>query len=129
MRYTLIFNTNSLREIDIATHGMITMKEGEEVTMYIKDGQMLHLTGPYAITPMSILYTAADGVIITKRNITPIREAIEMLLPETHPLFNFGVIAEREVSYDVKLRECVANMAPIFNRKLFKLFNNLKQNI
>jgi len=127
MRYSIVLNPQSKKNLNVATHGVVvTTGENKEMFLCIKNkwGVATHIDkNDYKGT---ILYTAADGVIITAYNNTPTDETRHMLLPETHPLFNCGLLAEYSESRFVKLKAHVDHMLSIIDKKLLDLFRICK---
>lgn len=125
MRYAYISDPQDPKYLQIPTKVMISV-EGDQATVHLA-------TRPDYKDTFVVLYQDKDGVCITSRDAinTVNSKALNlynMLLPETHPLFNYGIITDTYFDSEVA-RYLVRDIKSTFNKQLVKLFKKLEQHI
>ena len=125
MRYAYISDPQDPKYLQIPTKVMISV-EGDQATVHLA-------TRPDYKDTFVVLYQDKDGVCITTREAlatvnSKVLTLYNMLLPETHPLFNYGILTDTYFDSEV-VRYLIRDIKSAYNKKLVKLFNELKKRI
>lgn len=84
MRYTYISNPND-KEYLLVHRALVSLKDNMISLDYYKSG----VTRKYPLT-----FTSTDGILLNVTRTMGPNNAYNMFIPETHPYFNYEVLAE-----------------------------------